>query len=74
MDELPGEEDGGFETLGGLVMAVLDRIPDKGDSFTAGKWHFQVEMMEGRRVGQVVARQLPQQGNVAVSGQAVRRG
>jgi putative hemolysin len=58
IDELPREEDGTFETLGGLVMAVLGKIPEKGDSFSVDGWRFDVEMMEGRRVGQVVARQV----------------
>ncbi len=58
IDELPHEEDGTFETLGGLVMAVLGKIPEKGDSFSLPGWRFDVEMMEGRRVGQVIARPI----------------
>jgi putative hemolysin len=55
IDELPGEEDGGFETLGGLAMAVLDKIPEKGDAFEAARWRFVVDSMEGRRVSSVRA-------------------
>lgn len=55
IDEVPGEAEGNFETLGGLVMSVLGRIPDRGDAFDLAEWHFEVEMMERRRVGLVNA-------------------
>jgi CBS domain containing-hemolysin-like protein len=37
-------------------MSVLGKIPEKGDAFDLPRWSFQVELMEGRRVSQVVAR------------------
>jgi putative hemolysin len=55
IDRLPDEDEGGYQTLGGLVMAVLDRIPEKGDAFSLPRWRFRVEGMDRRRVARVVA-------------------
>ena len=49
--ELP--EDGTYQTLGGLALQQLDRIPAVGDIFTWGGWRFTVQTMAGRRVGRV---------------------
>jgi CBS domain containing-hemolysin-like protein len=43
-------EDGAYETLGGLVMAALGRVPEVGDEVRAGDVTLRVEAMEGRRV------------------------
>ncbi|WP_211268451.1 hemolysin family protein [Oerskovia enterophila] len=43
-------EDGAYETLGGLVMADLGRVPVAGDEVRAGDVVLRVEAMEGRRV------------------------
>ncbi|WP_200960555.1 hemolysin family protein [Oerskovia sp. Root22] len=43
-------EDGAYETLGGLVMADLGRVPVAGDEVRAGGVVLRVEAMEGRRV------------------------
>jgi CBS domain containing-hemolysin-like protein len=39
-----------YETLGGLVMTVLGRIPQEGDEITVVGVHLRVEQMDGRRV------------------------
>ncbi|MGH3588342.1 MAG: hemolysin family protein [Pseudonocardia sp.] len=39
-----------YETLGGLVMAELGRVPDVGDEVDAGDAHLRVEAMDSRRV------------------------
>jgi CBS domain containing-hemolysin-like protein len=39
-----------YETLGGLVMTVLGRIPQEGDEITVVGVHLQVQKMDGRRV------------------------
>jgi len=49
--ELPA--DGGFETLGGFVLAQLQRIPEPGASFEFQGRRFTVVGMEGRRIAKV---------------------
>jgi CBS domain containing-hemolysin-like protein len=46
------------DTLSGLVMALLRKIPKKGDSFTYQGYRFTVESMEGNRVGSVLVERL----------------
>ena len=43
-------DDGPYETLGGLVMTVLGRIPQIGDTVTVTGTVLTVEAVEGRRV------------------------
>ncbi|WP_448059616.1 hemolysin family protein [Cellulomonas hominis] len=47
-------EDGPYETLGGLVMAELGRVPVAGDEVVAGGVRLRVETMQRRRVLRVV--------------------
>ncbi len=54
LDDLPGEEAGTFETLGGFVMMHLGRIPDTADTFEWGGLRFEVVDMDGRRVDKVL--------------------
>lgn len=46
-------EDDSFQTLGGLMMARLKRIPQPGDSATVSDFRFEVVAMDGRRVDKV---------------------
>jgi len=51
---LPDEESGGYQTLGGLVMLQVGRVPVTGDIFeTEGYW-FEVMDMDGKRVDKVL--------------------
>lgn len=45
-----------FDTVGGLAMARLGRIPAVGERFREAGYEFQVTAMEGRRVARVLAR------------------
>lgn len=49
-DDLPGEEERGFHTLGGFIMHSLGRIPRPADHFIAEGWRFEVMDMDGNRV------------------------
>ena len=51
--QLPGE-DPDFHTLGGYMMARLNRVPAVGDQVTAGSYRFEVVEMDGRRVDRVL--------------------
>ncbi len=48
---LPAE--GTYHTLGGLVLALLQRPPRKGDALVFGGWKFDVLAMDGRRAERV---------------------
>jgi putative hemolysin len=48
----------GFDTVGGLVMSVLGRLPTVGDAFDYGTARFTVEGMDGRRIASVRVRLL----------------
>jgi putative hemolysin len=52
--ELPGEGEHFFETLGGLVMTELGRMPVSGDAFEWEGFRFEVMDMDGRRVDKVL--------------------
>jgi putative hemolysin len=53
LPDLPAE--GGYHTLGGLVLALLRRVPRVGDRIVFGGWLFEVVAMDGRRVERVRA-------------------
>jgi putative hemolysin len=59
-DPLPGEEDGDYETLGGFLMARLERIPDIGDTTDWSGHRFEVVDMDGRRVDRVLVTMDPE--------------
>jgi putative hemolysin len=52
--ELPGEEEGHYETLGGFVMARLGYIPSPADHFEWNGIYFEIVDMDGRRVDKVL--------------------
>src|ERR1700675_2205693 len=47
-------EDPEFHTLGGYLMARLNRVPMVGDRITAGSHRFEIVEMDGRRVDRVL--------------------
>ena len=53
LPELPAE--GSYHTLGGLVLALMRRVPRTGDRIVFGGWLFEVTGMDGRRVDRVRA-------------------
>jgi putative hemolysin len=58
-DELPFENENLYQTLGGLVMAFLGRIPKSGDHFEWGGFRFEVMDMDGHRVDKVLINPMP---------------
>jgi CBS domain containing-hemolysin-like protein len=44
---------GDYETIGGLVMDRLGRVPRRGDQVEDKGWRLRVRRTEGRRVGDV---------------------
>lgn len=53
--QLPGEEDGSFQTLGGFLMTRLGRVPAPADHIEVGGWRFEIMDMDRRRVDKVLA-------------------
>jgi putative hemolysin len=52
--QLPGEADGGFQTLGGFLMAQLGRVPSVTDQVEFSGWRFEIMDMDRRRVDKVL--------------------
>jgi len=55
-----------YETIGGWVMATLDRVPEVGDEVTVDGWTVRVQDMEGRRVDRVRLRRIAADGTESV--------
>ena len=55
LDNLPNQEEGNYETLGGMFMAGIGRIPNAGDTIIWNSWRFEVVDMDGYRVDKVLA-------------------
>jgi len=58
-DDLPGEEQNAFNTLGGFVMHMLGHIPAETDHFQWKGFRFEVMDMDRNRVDKVLASMLP---------------
>lgn len=54
LDELPGEERGNYQTLGGLIITQLGHIPRSSDHFEWEGFRFEVMDMDGNRVDKVL--------------------
>jgi putative hemolysin len=54
LDELPDEDSARYQTLGGLIVAGLGRIPAVSDHYDHGGWRFEVVSMERHRVDRVL--------------------
>jgi putative hemolysin len=50
------EDDSEYTTLGGMMLALLDRIPVEGDTVTVGDHVLEVIDMDGRRIDKVLIR------------------
>ncbi|MBL8457871.1 hemolysin family protein [Zoogloea sp.] len=59
VDDLPGEDENSFNTLGGFIMHTLGRVPAPTDHFDAAGWRFEVMDMDRNRVDKVLLSVLP---------------
>ncbi len=57
--ELPEEDKGRYNTLAGMVMLLLGRLPSTADAVEWQGWRFEVVDMDGKRVDKVLATALP---------------
>jgi putative hemolysin len=51
-----GEEDVNFHTLAGFDLYQFGHLPDVGESFTFGGWHFEIIDLDGMRIDKILAR------------------
>jgi putative hemolysin len=54
LSRLPDEEEASYQTVAGLVMSELRRIPKAGESFRIAGFEFEVVDMDGRRIDKVL--------------------
>ncbi len=54
LDELPGERQRHYETLGGFIMKMMGRVPATSDRFEWNGLHFEVVDMDSYRVDKVL--------------------
>jgi len=54
LPRLPGEESDDFQTLGGFMMARINRVPKVGDHISVDGIRFEIVDMDGRRVDRVL--------------------
>jgi putative hemolysin len=52
--ELPREDEADYQTVGGMVMEALGRVPEEGDRLEWEAHSFEVVDMDGRRVDKVL--------------------
>lgn len=58
INELPGEQRGNYQTLGGFVITQLGHIPVASDHFEWGGFRFEVMDMDGNRVDKMLVAPL----------------
>ena len=58
--ELPEEDRGRYNTLAGMVMLLLGRLPRTADAVEWEGWRFEVVDLDGKRVDKVLASRLPE--------------
>ncbi|MDP9044705.1 MAG: hemolysin family protein [Pseudomonadota bacterium] len=58
LKELPEEDRGRYNTLAGMIMLLLGRLPRTADSVEWDRWRFEVVDLDGKRVDKVLASRL----------------
>lgn len=56
---LPEEERERYQALSGMLMLMLGRMPQTGDTVTWENWRFEIVDMDGNRVDKVMATRIP---------------
>ena len=59
LKELPEEDRGRYNTLAGMIMLLLGRLPRTTDAVEWDGWRFEVVDLDGKRVDKVLANALP---------------
>lgn len=53
-DNLPEEDKGRYQTLSGMIMLLLGRVPQTGDKIKWNDWRFEIVDMDGKRIDKVL--------------------
>jgi len=67
LKELPEEDRGRYNTLAGMIMLLLGRLPHTTDSVEWDDWRFEVVDLDGKRVDKVLASRLPSERDAAAA-------
>ena len=59
IDELPYEDKSRYNTVAGLLLAIVGRLPAVGDEIECAGWRFSITALERRRIDKVMARPVP---------------
>ena len=59
LSDLPGEDRGRYNTLAGLLLFMLGRLPQIGEKVRLEAWEFEVVDLDGRRIDKVLAVKRP---------------
>jgi putative hemolysin len=59
VEQLPDEDH--YETLNGLIMNLMDRVPSTGEKIVVSGWQLEVVDMDGHRVDKVLASYIQQE-------------
>ena len=59
LSELPDEDRGRYNTLAGMIMLLLGRLPEATDKVDWEDWRFEVIDLDGKRVDKVLAMRIP---------------
>jgi len=62
LKELPEEDRGRYNTLAGMIMLLLGRLPRTADTVVWEDWRFEVVDLDGKRVDKVMATRTEQPG------------
>jgi putative hemolysin len=58
LDELPEENQRNYQTLNGLLMLLMGKIPQTADKVLIENWQLEIVDMDGKRVDKVLAIKL----------------
>ena len=58
---LPGEDQGHYRTIAGLILFILERIPKTGDHLEVGGLRYEVVDMDGNRIDKVLVMRVPEE-------------
>jgi putative hemolysin len=61
LKEVPEEDRGRYNTLAGMVMLLLGRLPNTGDSVEWEGWRFEVVDLDGKRVDKLLVQRTAEQ-------------
>ncbi len=58
LKDMPDEDRGRYNTLAGMVMLLLGRLPDVGNQVRWAGWNFEVVDMDGKRIDRILASRM----------------